>query len=87
MEASDLDLIETEDMVAALFRRSHCGIVILTRTLDVDADDEAMFWSCKGADPYCQGLAQSVADKLSAKGQAKFLGLIDDEDDEDEMED
>lgn len=86
MEAADLDLIETMDLVEALFRRSHCGVVILTKTLDAQADDEEVAWYCQGADPYCLGLAQSVADKLSAKGQAQFLGLIEDDEDEDDHE-
>ena len=70
----DLDLVETQDLVEALLRRSRVAVVLLCRPRDDNSDEEVV--TSIGNEDLCLGLCESMSTRLRAIIERDFLEQI-----------
>lgn len=67
----DLDLVETQLLMEALFRRCRAGVILLTQDRDEKSDSEAFMIS--GNEAYCLGLCEAMSARIKGMLTSEFL--------------
>jgi hypothetical protein len=62
MDSNNLDLVETQELVEALFRRCRVGVVLLTRHRDENNDEEV--YTSIGNESTALGLCEAMSTRL-----------------------
>ena len=71
MNPEELDLIETSDLMEALFRRCKTGVIMLIQERDEATEAEA--FASKGNEYHALGLCNAMAARFNAIIGAEFL--------------
>ena len=71
METNDLDLVETGELMEALFRRSSVAVILLTKHRDDDTD--LATFATKGNEEFCLGSCEAMAARLRIMIEHDFL--------------
>lgn len=62
MEANELDLVDTQELMEALFRRCRAGVIMLMQDRDETSDTEA--YASRGNESFCLGLCEAMSERL-----------------------
>jgi hypothetical protein len=71
MEAEELDLVTTDDLMHALFRRCRTGVITLMQNRDQETDARVYSWT--GGEEHALGLCEAMSTRLRLMIESDFV--------------